>query len=161
MLFSPPLCASWTKLPNSLLWHFSLCLIYLFEPIYLFEAVALRLQWRKKRKSPYLTSAAIYRMKMPTWAESDFPWDPAELRLKLLPVLEWTFEGSDLIRWGSEVGLSTFVADVAAGSVAVDVFDALNGDMKPDLFMDRLSESIMASTWIILMQLQHDGLSWK
>ena len=49
--------------------------------------------------------------------------------------------------------------DVAAGSVAVDVFDALNGDMKPDLFMDRLSESIMASTWIILMQLQHDGLS--
>ena len=55
--------------------------------------------------------------------------------------------------------MSTFVADVAAGSVAVDVFDALNGDMKPDLFMDRLSESIMASTWIILMQLQHVGLS--
>jgi hypothetical protein len=47
------------------------------------------------------------------------------------------------------------VADVVAGSVAVDVFDVLNVDMKPDRLMDRLNESSMASTWIILTSAFH------
>ena len=51
------------------------------------------------------------------------------------------------------------MADAVAGSVAVDVFDVLNVDMKPERLIDRLSESSMASTWIISSK--HGELIWK
>ena len=112
--------------------------------------------WRKIEKFLSLSSESSF-----TCARNAFPWDPFELRLRLLPVLEWTCGGSGLIiGWSVSVGLAEmFVADAVAGSVAVDVFDVLNVDMKPERLIDRLSESSMASTWIISSK--HGERIWK
>lgn len=100
-----------------------------------------------------------------TWVANVFPCEPKELRLKLLPVLEWT---TLLIDWGCSgvardsidggaeacwgvFGVANPVAEAgAATNVDVEVFEPLNGDiLKPDRLIERLKESNMASTWIM------------
>jgi hypothetical protein len=69
-------------------------------------------------------------------------------------VLECTFDGSG-IRCSGNGLTGSAAAGAADGSVAVDVLDALNVDMKPERLMERLRESITASTWNMAPSSEH------
>jgi hypothetical protein len=71
-------------------------------------------------------------------------------------VLEWTLAGIGSGTRVSVGGFTTVVGTATVGAfaavatnVVVEVFDALNGDMKPVRLIERVNESSMASTCIM------------